>query len=179
MREPLTTHGYLARAFTTITSTCRKLIVHTGTIRTAFSTRGLHVKPISHVTVPRAPRYRTAVLQVLEGLEPVRKRPGMYIGGTGSDGLHHLVWEVVDNAVDEVQAGHATQVEVDVDLTTGACRGWCVCGGGGTRRAGRAAGNSGPAAWRVCGGAPTWPAAACGCGITVCAVALLPGRLCG
>lgn len=56
---------------------------------------------------------------MLEGLEPVRKRPGMYIGGTGSDGLHHLIWEVVDNSIDEVQAGHATRVEVDVDLTTG------------------------------------------------------------
>ncbi|EFJ52500.1 hypothetical protein VOLCADRAFT_79115 [Volvox carteri f. nagariensis] len=57
--------------------------------------------------------------QVLEGLEPVRKRPGMYIGGTGSEGLHHLVWEVVDNSVDEVQAGHATRVEVQVDLSSG------------------------------------------------------------
>ena len=49
----------------------------------------------------------------------MRKRPGMYIGGTGSDGLHHLIWEVVDNAVDEVQAGHASAVEVDVDLSSG------------------------------------------------------------
>ncbi|KXZ47038.1 hypothetical protein GPECTOR_38g275 [Gonium pectorale] len=63
--------------------------------------------------------YGASSIQVLEGLEPVRKRPGMYIGGTGSDGLHHLVWEVVDNCVDEVQAGHASGVEVDVDLTSG------------------------------------------------------------
>jgi DNA gyrase subunit B len=54
--------------------------------------------------------YTAKQIQVLEGLEPVRKRPGMYIGGTGLDGLHHLIWEVVDNSFDEAMAGHATTV---------------------------------------------------------------------
>lgn len=56
--------------------------------------------------------YSADQIQVLEGLEPVRKRPGMYIGGTGIEGLHHLVWEIVDNGIDEALAGYATSVSV-------------------------------------------------------------------
>ncbi|MBM4361109.1 MAG: DNA topoisomerase IV subunit B, partial [Deltaproteobacteria bacterium] len=56
--------------------------------------------------------YSAKDIQVLEGLEPVRKRPGMYIGGVGSAGLHHLVWEVVDNSVDEAMNGHARHLVV-------------------------------------------------------------------
>src|SRR3989344_4827274 len=56
--------------------------------------------------------YTAKDIQVLEGLEPVRKRPGMYIGSTGVDGLHHLIWEVFDNSLDEAMAGHAGNIEV-------------------------------------------------------------------
>src|SRR6185312_3079586 len=60
----------------------------------------------------QASKYTAEEIQVLEGLEPVRKRPGMYIGGTGKDGYHHLLWEIVDNSIDEVINKHATKVEV-------------------------------------------------------------------
>ncbi|KAL3149886.1 hypothetical protein ABBQ38_013251 [Trebouxia sp. C0009 RCD-2024] len=63
--------------------------------------------------------YEAGQIQVLEGLDPVRKRPGMYIGSTGQRGLHHLVTEILDNAIDEVQAGHASNVQVALDLQTG------------------------------------------------------------
>jgi len=56
--------------------------------------------------------YTAKDITVLEGLEPVRRRPGMYIGGVGSAGLHHLVWEILDNAVDEAMNGHASHIEV-------------------------------------------------------------------
>ncbi len=56
--------------------------------------------------------YGAKEIQVLEGLDPVRKRPGMYIGSTGPQGLHHLIWEVVDNSFDEAMAGYATQIIV-------------------------------------------------------------------
>ncbi len=65
--------------------------------------------------------YGAKDLQVLEGLEAVRKRPGMYIGSTGLSGLHHLVYEVVDNSVDEAMAGHCTLIEIDL-LEDGGCR---------------------------------------------------------
>lgn len=61
-----------------------------------------------------ADAYDASQIQVLEGLEPVRKRPGMYIGSTGYDGVHHLIKEIADNSIDEAIAGHATRVDVTI-----------------------------------------------------------------
>jgi len=70
------------------------------------------------VTAPGV--YDAGSIQVLEGLEAIRKRPGMYVGGTGMEGLHHLVYECVDNAIDEVMAGHASMVTVTLGVD-GSC----------------------------------------------------------
>jgi DNA gyrase/topoisomerase IV subunit B len=59
--------------------------------------------------------YNADSITVLEGLEPVRRRPGMYIGGVDKSGLHHLLWEIVDNSVDEVMNGHATRIVVTLE----------------------------------------------------------------
>ena len=63
--------------------------------------------------------YNGSQIQVLEGLEPVRKRPGMYIGSTGYEGMHHLIKEIADNSVDEAIAGFATRINVTLQSDGG------------------------------------------------------------
>src|SRR5690554_204390 len=58
--------------------------------------------------------YTADNIQILEGLEAVKKRPGMYIGSTGERGLHHLVWEIVDNSIDEALAGYADEITIEI-----------------------------------------------------------------
>ena len=73
------------------------------------------------VTTKDASTYTADDITVLEGLEAVRKRPGMYIGSTGPSGLHHLIWEVVDNSVDEAMAGYCDRIDITL-LADGGCR---------------------------------------------------------
>ena len=91
-------------------------------------------KPAARNGTPDEAGYTAASIEVLEGLEPVRRRPGMYIGGTDSNALHHLFAEVIDNAMDEAVAGHATFIEVSLEES-----GWLTRDRQRPRHAGRSA----------------------------------------
>jgi DNA gyrase subunit B len=81
----------------------------------------LHTRSTDTRAVDNGSSYSAKDMSVLEGLDPVRKRPGMYIGSTGPSGLHHLVWEVVDNSVDEAMAGYCDRIDVILTVD-GGCR---------------------------------------------------------
>lgn len=71
-------------------------------------------KPAAAPAAPKASSYTASDIEVLEGLEPVRRRPGMYIGGTDDNAMHHLINEILDNSMDEAVAGHATRIEISL-----------------------------------------------------------------
>ena len=84
-------------------------------VRLAASYSFSHMADLFSSSAASAPTATTRrAIEVLEGLEPVRRRPGMYIGGTDARALHHLAAEVIDNSMDEAVAGHASRIEVEL-----------------------------------------------------------------
>ncbi len=81
-------------------------------------------RPVSTAPSSSSKAYTAKDIEVLEGLEPVRRRPGMYIGGTDGNALHHLAAEIIDNSMDEAVAGHASRIELE--LKTGQYPGRCA-----------------------------------------------------
>ena len=102
-------------ATTTKTPTRTKATSKPATKKASANSRSASKSAVKKRAKTASNGYDADAIETLEGLAAVRKRPGMYIGGTGSEGLMHLVWELVDNAVDEAAAGFATRVEVTLN----------------------------------------------------------------